>query len=93
MAVVIRLSRRGSKKRPFYRVVATDSRSPRDGKFLEVLGTFDPLKAEDQFKIDADKTQSWIKKGALPSETVSSLLKKAGGNAERKHPFDLRVSH
>ena len=78
MAVVIRLSRRGAKKRPFYRVVATDSRSPRDGKFLEVLGTFDPLKAEDQFKIDTDKAQSWIKKGALPSKTVSSLLKKAG---------------
>ena len=81
MAVVIRLSRRGSNKRPFYRVVATDSRSPRDGKFLEVLGTFDPLKTDDQFKIDADKTQSWIKKGALPSKTVSSLLKKAGVTA------------
>lgn len=78
MAVVIRLSRRGAKKRPFYRVVATDSRSPRDGKFLEILGTYDPLKAEDQFKIDADKAKSWIKKGALPSRTVTSLLKKAG---------------
>ena len=78
MAVVIRLSRRGAKKRPFYRVVATDSRSPRDGKFLEVLGTYDPLKADDQFKIDAEKTESWIKKGALPSRTVTSLLKKAG---------------
>ena len=66
MAVVIRLSRRGSKKRPFYRVVATDSRSPRDGKFLEVLGTYDPLKEQDQFKLDAEKAQSWIKKGALP---------------------------
>ncbi len=78
MAVVIRLSRRGTKKRPFYRVVATDSRSPRDGKFLEVLGTYDPLKAENQVNIDADKAQSWIKKGALPSRTVTSLLKKAG---------------
>ena len=78
MAVVIRLSRRGAKKRPFYRVVATDSRSPRDGKFLEVLGTYDPLKADNQFKIDAEKTESWIKKGALPSRTVTSLLKKAG---------------
>ncbi|NIP99066.1 MAG: 30S ribosomal protein S16, partial [Nitrospinaceae bacterium] len=67
MAVVIRLSRRGAKKRPFYRVVATDSRSPRDGKFLEVLGTYDPLKAEDQVHIDTDKAQSWLKKGALPS--------------------------
>jgi len=78
LAVVIRLSRRGAKKRPFYRVVATDSRSPRDGKFLEVLGTYDPLKADDQFKIDAEKAESWIKKGAVPSRTVTSLLKKAG---------------
>ena len=78
MAVVIRLSRRGAKKRPFYRVVAADSRSPRDGKFLEVLGTYDPLKAEEQFKIDSAKAESWIKKGAQPSRTVTSLLKKAG---------------
>ena len=78
MAVVIRLSRRGAKKRPFYRVVETDSRAPRDGKFLEVLGTYDPLKADDQFKIDAEKAESWIKKGAVPSRTVTSLLKKAG---------------
>lgn len=78
MAVVIRLSRRGAKKRPFYRVVAADSRSPRDGKFLEILGTFDPLKSEDNFKVDAEKAVSWIKKGAKPSQTVASLLKKAG---------------
>jgi len=78
LAVVIRLSRRGAKKRPFYRVVAADSRSPRDGKFLEVLGTYDPLKAEEQFKIDSAKAESWIKKGAQPSRTVTSLLKKAG---------------
>jgi len=78
LAVVIRLSRRGAHKRPFYRVVAADSRSPRDGKFLEILGTFDPLKSEDNFKVDAEKTASWIKKGARPSQTVASLLKKAG---------------
>ena len=78
MAVVIRLSRRGANKRPFYRVVAADSRSPRDGKFLEILGTFDPLKSEDNFKVDAEKAASWIKKGARPSQTVASLLKKAG---------------
>ncbi len=78
MAVVIRLSRRGAKKRPFYRVVATDSRSPRDGKFLEVLGTYDPLKQDNQFQMDAEKAQSWIKKGALPSRTVADLMKKAG---------------
>lgn len=78
MAVVIRLTRRGAKKRPFYRVVATDSRSPRDGRFLEILGTYDPLKTEDAFKIDTEKAQSWIQKGAKPSRTVASLLKQAG---------------
>ena len=76
--VVIRLTRRGAKKKPFYRVVAADQRFPRDGRFLEVLGTFDPLKEEDNFKIDADKTRAWIAKGAQPSKTVQSLLKKAG---------------
>ncbi len=76
--VVIRLTRRGAKKKPFYRVVAADQRFPRDGRFLEVLGTFDPLKEEDNFKIYADKTRAWIQKGAQPSKTVQSLLKKAG---------------
>ncbi|MBT3514773.1 MAG: 30S ribosomal protein S16 [Nitrospina sp.] len=78
MAVVLRMTRRGSNKKPFYRIVAADSRSPRDGKFLEMLGTYDPLKSESNIKIDAEKVASWIKKGAKPSETVASLLKKAG---------------
>ncbi len=78
MAVVIRLTRRGAKKRPFYRIVATDSRSPRDGRFLEVLGTYDPLKEEDNCRIDSEKTAAWLQKGARPSKTVASLLKKAG---------------
>ena len=78
MAVVLRMTRRGAKKKPFYRIVAADSRSPRDGKFLEMLGTYDPLKPENNIKIDAEKVASWIKKGAKPSETVASLLKKAG---------------
>jgi len=72
------MTRRGSNKKPFYRIVAADSRSPRDGKFLEMLGTYDPLKSESNIKIDAEKVASWIKKGAKPSETVASLLKKAG---------------
>ena len=76
MAVVLRMTRRGVKKKPFYRIVAADSRSPRDGKFLEMLGTYDPLKSENNIKIDAEKVASWIKKGAKPSETVASLLKK-----------------
>ena len=78
MAVVLRMTRRGAKKKPFYRIVAADSRSPRDGKFLEMLGTYDPLKSENNIKIDAEKVTSWINKGAQPSETVASLLKKAG---------------
>ena len=78
MAVVLRMTRRGSKKKPFYRIVAADSRSPRDGKFLEMLGTYDPLKTENNIKIDSEKVASWVKKGAKPSDTVASLLKKAG---------------
>jgi len=77
LAVVLRMTRRGAKKKPFYRIVAADSRSPRDGKFLEMLGTYDPLKSENNLKIDAEKVLSWIKKGAKPSETVASLLKKS----------------
>ncbi len=75
--VVIRLSRKGCKKNPFYRVVAADQRCPRDGKFLEILGTFDPLKEKDNFRIDLAKTDKWIKNGAQPSKTVAALLKKA----------------
>jgi len=78
LPVVLRLTRRGAKKKPFYRIVAADSRNPRDGRFLEVLGTYDPLKTEDNIKVDADKAMAWIKKGAQPSQTVASLLKKAG---------------
>ena len=78
MPVVLRLTRRGAKKKPFYRIVAADSRNPRDGRFLEVLGTYDPLKTKDNIKVDTDKAMAWIKKGAQPSQTVASLLKKAG---------------
>ncbi len=78
MAVVLRMTRRGAKKKPFYRIVAADSRSPRDGKFLEMLGTYDPLKTENNIKVDAEKVTAWIQKGAKPSDTVASLLKKAG---------------
>ena len=77
MAVVLRMTRRGAKKKPIYRIVAADSRSPRDGKFLEMVGTYDPLKSENNIKVDAEKVTSWIKKGAKPSQTVASLLRKA----------------
>ncbi len=78
LAVVIRLTRRGAKKKPFYRIVAIDSRSPRDGEYLENVGTYDPLKKTDNIKVDAEKAQAWIKKGATPSRTVASIFKKAG---------------
>ena len=84
MAVKIRLTRLGDKKSPFYRVVVADSRSPRDGKFIEILGTYDPLKNPAEIKIDADKASKWLKNGALPTETAKSLLKKAGVIEEKK---------
>ena len=79
--VVIRLTRRGAKKKPFYRIVAADSRMPRDGRFLEILGTYDPMIKENGCKIDAEKAVAWIKKGAKPSKTVGTLFKKAGVGA------------
>ncbi len=78
MAVKIRLRRMGMKKNPFYRVVVADSRYPRDGKFIEEIGTYNPLVDPAQFKIDADKAKTWIKNGAQPTDTVKSLLKKNG---------------
>jgi small subunit ribosomal protein S16 len=76
MPVRIRLTRKGAKKRPFYRIVAADSESPRNGRFLEVLGYYDPLKDPAQIHIDEDKTNKWIQRGAQLSETVRSLLRK-----------------
>lgn len=78
MAVKIRLTRLGDKKSPFYRVVVADSRSPRDGKFIEVIGTYDPLKNPAEIKVDADKAAKWLKNGATPTETAKSVLVKAG---------------
>ncbi len=77
MAIRIRLARGGRKKRPFYRVVATNSTSPRDGRFLEILGTYDPLKDPIEFKINKEKLDKWLSRGAEPSSTVKSLLLKA----------------
>ena len=78
MAVKIRLTRMGDKKSPFYRVVVADSRSPRDGKFIEVLGTYDPLKNPAEVKVDTEKASKWLKNGATPTETAKSVLVKAG---------------
>ena len=75
MAVVIRLMRAGAKKRPFYRIVAADSRRQRDGRFLEIVGHYDPLTKPFTLKVDQDAVKSWIEKGAQPSEQVASLLR------------------
>ena len=78
MAVKIRLTRMGAKKAPFYRVVVADSRSPRDGRFIEEIGYYNPIANPVEIKIDADKAKTWIQNGAQPTETVKALLKKNG---------------
>ena len=78
MAVKIRLKRMGAKKAPCYRVVVADSRYPRDGRFIEELGYYNPTTNPADIKIDVEKAQTWVKNGAQPTETVKSLLKKAG---------------
>ncbi len=89
MAVTIRLTRIGRHKRPFYRIVVADSQSPRDGKFIDILGSYDPLETEMAVKLDEEKALSWIKKGAGVSATVktifskSQLFKKAKGSNTR----------
>ena len=77
MAVVIRLTRGGRKKKPFYRIIATNSYEKRDGRFLDILGTYDPLKDPAEIKVDNEKVKKWLDEGATPSDTVRSLLKKA----------------
>src|SRR5678815_3705132 len=78
MSVVIRLMRAGAKKRPFYRMVAADSRRQRDGRFLEILGHYNPLAQPFELVVHKDKVESWIKKGAQPSEQAASLLRSLG---------------
>ena len=77
MPVRIRLRRVGTKNVPAYRIVVADGHSPRDGRFIENLGTYHPQKATDNFKVDVERANLWIKKGAQPSDTVRSILKKA----------------
>lgn len=78
MAVKIRLRRMGRKKRPFYRVIVADSRSPRNGRFIEEIGWYDPLKDPGEIKIDEEKAKKWLATGAQPTDTARSLLKKSG---------------
>lgn len=77
MSVRIRLKRVGAKNSPVYRIVVADSRSPRDGKFIEEIGTYQPIKEGTNFTVDLERAEHWIKNGAQPSETVSSFLRKA----------------
>jgi small subunit ribosomal protein S16 len=91
MAMKIRLARGGSKKRPFYRIVAADSRMPRDGRFIEKLGTYDPLlpkDSEERVKMDMDRIQHWLNEGAQPTDRVSRMLEAAGHlpKKERSNP-------
>ena len=76
MAVKIRLKRMGAKKQPFYRIVVADSRAPRDGKFIEEIGTYNPMTNPSTVTINADRAKVWIKNGAQPTDTVRALLKK-----------------
>jgi small subunit ribosomal protein S16 len=78
MAVSIRLTRMGTKKKPFYRLVAADSEAPRDGKFLEILGYYDPMKDPAVIKVHEDKVNYWLEKGAITTESVRALLRKQG---------------
>ena len=78
MAVKIRLRRMGAKKAPFYRIVVADERYPRDGRFIEELGYYDPTKEPSVLKVDDEKAKSWIANGAQPTDTVKALLKKNG---------------
>jgi len=78
MAVKIRLKRMGAKKAPFYRIIVADSRSPRDGKFIENIGTYNPIKTPSETKIDEELALKWLNNGAIPTDTVKNILSKAG---------------
>lgn len=78
MAVKLRLKRMGSKQKPFYRIVAADARSPRDGRFIETVGTYNPIKGAEQVIIDEEKALTWLNNGAQPTDTVKNILSHAG---------------
>ena len=86
MAVSIRLRREGARNRPYYKVVVADSRSPRDGKFIEILGTYDPKKPDHNSTLQLDRIEHWISKGAQPSDTVRSLIKKNKKQSDQATP-------
>ena len=78
MAVKIRLRRMGQKKAPFYRIIVADSRSPRDGRFIEEIGTYDPTREPSVYKVNEERAKKWLANGAQPTETVSKIFKMAG---------------
>ncbi len=78
MAVKLRLKRMGSKQKPFYRIVAADSHSPRDGRFIENVGTYDPIKGKDKVTLDEEKALKWLQNGAEPTDTVRNILSASG---------------
>ncbi len=78
MAVKLRLKRMGGKQKPFYRIVAADSRSPRDGKFIELIGTYNPIKGQDVVTVDEEKAMKWLNNGAIPTDTVRNILSSQG---------------
>lgn len=86
MAVVLRLARAGAKKRPYYHVVATDSRNPRDGKFIEAVGSYDPNHEPARIEFKQDRLDYWLKVGAVPSDTVRTLIKQARRAAPAAQP-------
>jgi len=85
MAVKLRLKRMGSKQKPFYRVVAADSRSPRDGRFIETVGTYNPIKSEENLTINEERALYWLNNGAQPTDTVKNILSKTGVWAKFKN--------
>ncbi len=84
MAVKLRLKRMGSKRNPYYRIIVADSRSPRDGRFIDQVGTYNPMKAEDKYTIKEAETIEWLNKGAQPTDTVKSILTTTGVWAKYK---------
>lgn len=78
MAVKLRLKRMGAKQKPFYRIIAADSRSPRDGRFIESVGTYDPVKKENNITVDEEKVMKWLNNGAQPTDTVKNILSQTG---------------
>ena len=85
MAVKLRLKRMGAKQKPFYRIIVADSRSPRDGRFIETVGTYDPIKSNDNITVKEDRVTYWLDNGAQPTDTVKSILSKSGVWANYKN--------